>query len=163
MLIASCSGCGFLFVRHFWPPDRVQIEIAQIPTGVYFVALVAEFDKGEHRALNSSPPSELGPVTMHPEGYIGSFVDPNHPRVGGPASFVEWQEGQRYGVVTRSKDGAWRITWFNASQVPIEGRRFIFGGGRVHMDFSQGRSEVLTREAVRELGFDRVEQRRIPE
>jgi hypothetical protein len=137
----------------------VHIDIINIPVGVYFVALVVESDTRERHALDSWPPSELGPVTMPAAAYIGSFVDPNSPRVGGSASFVEWREGQHYGVVTRSKDGAWRITWFHAKQVSIEGRHFLLGGGRVHIDVSEGRGEMLSGEEVEELGFDAVERR----
>jgi hypothetical protein len=138
----------------------VDVDIANIPIGVYFVAIVAESETAEIHALNYWPPSEGGPVTMPPERYIGSFRDPNGTSVGRLASWLEWRNARRYGVITRSKDGTWRITWFAASQIPIEGRHFILGGGRVRIDLSQGMSEVLPQEAIRELGFERVERRK---
>jgi hypothetical protein len=141
----------------------VRVDITNIPTGVYFVALIVESETGQRRALNWWPPSELGPVIVPPEKFIGSFLNPNHPAVGGPTSFLEWRDGKRYGLATRSNDGQWCIMWFEAGLLQIEDRQWVFGGGRIRIDVSQGRCGSLSREEIRELGFEVVERHRLPE
>ncbi len=68
--------------------------------------------------------------------------------------------GARYGVVISTHHPAeggrpfveeWNVLWFNASEVPIEGRSLFTGGGRVTFELSRGRSEPFSKEQADKL------------
>jgi hypothetical protein len=104
-----------------------------------------------------SPKSEiLVPFTMHPAQCVWSEQNPDNPKVDWDA-YVRWQPGERYGVVTRSTSGIWRVTWFEANAVPIRGRLLILGGGKVAFDLSLGQTVLLPREQIRWLGLEAAE------
>ena len=65
-----------------------------------------------------------------------------------------WVSGDRYGVVTRTGE-EWHITWFNADEVPLEGRSILFGRGDVTFDLDKARTEPLPEDEVTALGLRR--------
>jgi hypothetical protein len=154
LLVIVAAG-AFWAYRSFNPPWRVRVHLTNIPVGTNFVSLVA--DSGEAlRNMEWSPNSELSvPFTMHPARCIWSFQNPDRPKVDWHA-YVRWQPGERYGVVTRSRDGTWRISWFEADSAPIRGRRWLLGGGEASFDITAGRTVPLSAEQVRTLGLDKV-------
>ena len=95
------------------------------------------------------------PFTMHPVACNWSFHDPDRPAVDWHA-YVRWQPGERYGVVTRHTDGAWRVSWFGAEAVPVRGRQWLFGGGEATFDVAAGQTVPLAAEQVQTLGLDTV-------
>jgi hypothetical protein len=136
------------------PRDRVHVDFVNVPGDVYFCCAACETG-GVPRTMKWYIGSIGGAFTMDPANCIAS--SPYDRRFGGP---VEWQFGERYGVVTRSKDGKWRITWFDADTVPIKDRSVLTGGGKVVFDLSEGHTEPLTDDEVSALGLKPVEQLR---
>jgi hypothetical protein len=67
---------------------------------------------------------------------------------------VEWQWGERYGVVTMDRTGTWRVTWFTAPDLPMKGHWFIIGNGEAYFDMSKGSSTVLTDEQRKKLRLE---------
>ena len=66
---------------------------------------------------------------------------------------VMWKFGSRYGVVTRGTDKVWRITWFEAVDLPIEGRGPLLGEGEVEIDLAKGRTAQMNADDMRRFGF----------
>jgi hypothetical protein len=64
-----------------------------------------------------------------------------------------WKFGNRYGVVTRRTDKIWRITWFQAGELPIHGRGILLGEGEVAIDLAKGQSEQMNADDIRRFGF----------
>jgi len=83
----------------------------------------------------------------------------------GSFTLAMWEFGARYGVLIQTEtrkvsikgepyvpaDENWSILWFNAGAVPIEGRSFFTGGGKVTFDLSRGQSEPLSKEEADKL------------
>ena len=66
-------------------------------------------------------------TTMHPARCSWSRQNPDNPKVNWDA-YVRWQPGERYGVVTRTKAGIWRVSWFEANAVPLPGAMVALRG-----------------------------------
>lgn len=156
VILLAVAVAAALWLRSiFSPPWRVLVDITNIPTGTNFASLVVD-SGGILSNMDWSPSSELAtPFTMHPAQCIWSYQNPENPRVWWNA-FVRWQPGERYGVVTRSTDGTWRVSWFGADSVPIEGRLWVLGGGKASFDLSAGQTVPLSAEQVKSLGLDKV-------
>jgi hypothetical protein len=148
-VIAMSVVAGLIFFVYTCnnPRDRVNVEIDRVPADVSFCCAVCE--TGGVRRTMKWYLWHLGPFTMDAASCSASY------RFGpGPIKAdVEWQFGERYGVVTRSTDGQWRITWFDADTVPIKGRNVLTGGGKVIFDLSIGQTEQLTDDQVSALGL----------
>ena len=139
----------------FNPPWRVCVHLTNIPAGTTFVSLVADSGGALHN-MDWSPRSEISvPFTMHPADCIWSVQNPDNLDVDWH-SYVRWQPGERYGVVTRSTDGTWNVAWFEADSVPIQGRLWLLGGGEASFDITAGRTAPLPAEQLRTLGLDEV-------
>ena len=95
------------------------------------------------------------PFTLHPARCVWSYQNPDNPKVNWDA-YVRWQPGERYGVVTRSTAGAWRVSWFEANAVPLRGRWWPFGGGEASFDVTAGQMVPLSAEQLTTLGLDKV-------
>jgi len=74
----------------------------------------------------------------------------------GPAitRFVMWKSGSRYGVVTRQPEKVWRVHWFQAEDVPLDGRSFLFGEGMAVFDILKAKTEPPAAEVLRRLAID---------
>jgi hypothetical protein len=156
VLIGTALALGGWFYLYLNPPDRVRISITNIPRGVDHASLAADL-AGELRALDWSPKMIVS-TAMHPARCIWSSQNPESPKVDWDA-YVRWRPAERYGVVTRTTDGLWSITWFDASELPVRRRLPVLGGGEVAFDVAKGRNEPLTSEQVRTLGLQPVEER----
>lgn len=156
VILLAVAAAAALWVNNiFSPPWRVRVHIANIPKGTTFASLVAE-SGGTLSNMEWSPSNELStPFTMHPAECIWSYQTPDDPKVNWHA-YVRWQPGERYGLVTRSTDGTWRVSWFGADSVPIRGRLRLFGGGEVSFDVAGGQTVPLTVEQVKALGLQKI-------
>jgi hypothetical protein len=68
---------------------------------------------------------------------------------------VRWRSGERYGVVMQTKTGEWRVAWFPAADVPLQGRT-VFGGGKAEFDLSKAEIVPLDADTVKALGLQDV-------
>jgi hypothetical protein len=136
---------------YFNPPDRVRVSVINIPDDVYFVSLAAA-TRGKLQTMHWSV-KKIVVGTMHPTRCTWSY----HP---GPSidwsAYVKWQSGEKYGVVTRTTDRVWRVTWFEANALPICGRVIVLGGGTAYFDMSKGRALPLLPEEVKDLCLEDV-------
>jgi hypothetical protein len=157
----SCVGCVALLVIiagaisafiyfQFHPRDRIQIGVKNIPIGTRFLCLAVEKD-GKIELMDWSP-YYVFPGRMAAADCAMSYRTPddNAPIVNW---YVMWEFGSRYGIVTRRTDKVWRVTWFEANEVPIQGRGFLLGEGEVAIDITKGRTEEMNTDDVRRFGF----------
>ena len=155
ILITVVAAAALWVGSIFSPPWRVRVYIANIPGGTNFASLVAD-SGGTLSNMEWSPNSELSmPFTMHPAQCNWSYQNPDNPKVDWHA-YVRWQPGERYGVVTRSTDGTWRVCWFETDSVPIRGRLWVLGGGEASFDVAARQTAPLPMEQVRALGLEKV-------
>jgi hypothetical protein len=156
--VAALAVFALLFYLNCVPPNRVKVSAINIPSGSYYVSFVAMRD-GKVVNMLWSGTDELGMAfTRHPLGDVWSYqLFPDRPRVDWN-SWVQWEFGEKYGVLTRMTDESWHIFWFDPTQVPIQGRRFLFGGGLTEFDCSKGKSEPVTMATVLDLGLAEVKQ-----
>ena len=158
----GCIGClavlvlvvgaisAFIYFE-FHPRDRVQISVSNIPAGTRFLCLAFERD-GKVELMDWSI-YYVVPGRMAPEDCTWSYRSPDddQPIVN---RYVMWEFAGRYGVVTRRTDEIWRITWFEANALPIQGRGFLLGQGEVDIDLAKGRTEQMNADDIRRFGFE---------
>jgi hypothetical protein len=150
LMLAGAGGVIAFVYFQFHPRDRIAVTIKNAPAETRFLCIVTETDEGI-RAMNWSP-SMVVPFEMEPRQCTISYVMHDGPTITN--RFVVWRFGSRYGVVTRQPEKVWRVHWFQAENVPLEGRSFLFGEGAATFDILKARTEQLPAEAVRELGFE---------
>jgi hypothetical protein len=162
-LLAGFGLAGWItFVSVCMPPrDQVTviIEPLLLPENTKLRALVVDHH-GQFHAMRCYD-MMMGGLSRN--GDINTVVGS-----GGDAkrtAIVMWEFGNRYGVLIQKItykewikgepnvpfDENWRILWFNAADVPIEGRSFFTGGGKVAFDLSRGQSEPLSKEEAEKL------------
>lgn len=139
----------------FNPSWRVRVYITNIPAGTNFISLVAD-SGGALCNMDWSPSDELSiPFIMHPAECIWS-----HPRVPNLAeldwdAYVQWQQGERYGVVTRNTTGTWNVCWIEADAIPVRGQR-LFGNRVGTFDLATGKTVPLLEAQLEALGLDKA-------
>jgi hypothetical protein len=137
------------------PPDRARLYVTNIPRGIDFLSLAA-LRGGRLQSMAWSPKRIFNPLLIHPaDGNWSYQARPEDPQVDWDA-YGRWEQGERYGVVTRATADDWRITWFDPSAIPLVGHKPLLGGGEAPLDLSQGVSEALSERQLRELGLDKV-------
>ncbi len=144
------------------PPDRVKIAVTNLPPDTHFASIVAE-SEGVLRNMDWSVPSPFVisfPNRMHPADCTWSLQDSRHPPRIDWDAYVSWEWGTRYGVVTMSRGGVWKVTWFASEEIPLRGRVLLLGGGRAGFDLAGRASEPLPAAEVRQLGLQNV---KVPE
>jgi hypothetical protein len=160
-------GLGILFLLGITRPrNRVSISIRNIPGGVNCLFLVSESNGKFYKLPWSLWKFFYG--SAEPVGCSLSDCDPVRPQEihqpldDDPRSglHVLWVYGDRYGVVTRTTDENWHVTWFDATDVPLKERRWLSGGGRADFDLAKGKTELLTPNGVKQLGLER--QKAVP-
>jgi hypothetical protein len=147
-------GCGYFTCN---PSDRVEVAFRNVPAGIHYLSVVVEVD-GALRHLDWSIPGGLGvPGWMSPPDCTVSFRNPDKPNEKANY-FVRWEDGTRYGVVSRKTDKTWWVDWFEPEAVPLEGRAVVFGGGKAEFDLGKGKREPLPPAQVKALGLEGVRQ-----
>ena len=142
MLAAGCAVFGFCFTICV-PRNRVEAHFRNVPAGTENIGVVVD----ENGSIDNLP------------GYILRIGQPVAILADWPwrdeqdSKTIGWRQGDRYGVVTQNKAGAWTVTWFDAAAVPVEGRSRLFAGGTVELDLAKGRAELLPREQAEKLGL----------
>ncbi len=157
LFVVAGLAMGSLKVYLFFSPaDRVAVSVHGLPPNTRWLCLIAE---------TATEPVALGwyrtkvyPFVVSPPGStLGRFEkDPF-------VDWVQWRNGQRYGVLTRTLDREWKVWWFDVPDVPLRGRLWILGGGRVELQLTHGRRPETPRDAfIRRLGFTSEHLKHIP-
>jgi hypothetical protein len=155
LLLTFLAAVGALAVHFFFvlnPRDRVEVSIVNVPAGTYFLCVVTDSD-GAIKTMDWSV-KLLVCYQLHPNSSrsYGHWDDPNvrlH-------QHVMWMWGDRYGVVSRKTDKTWWVTWFRSVDVPFKDRGWARGGGTVEFDLSEGKTEPLPSEQIRQLALQDV-------
>ena len=136
--------------RFFNPYDKVTTNIQGLPVNADFVCMVADTDDGL-KAMEWSLAKVL-PFSMHPDrSTVSSLV---HGKTSHHAN-VRWIFSKRVGVLHRTADRAWTVSWFDPPASQPEGRSFLFGGGSVTMDLSNtNNQQQMSTEQLRSLGME---------
>jgi hypothetical protein len=144
---AVCLGM-YLF---FNPSDRIKVTISQLPRDTVYISFVSE-SNGIMQNMDWYPRSETRvPFTMRPSESVWSSLElKKAPEIDWDA-YVQWRCGERYGVVTRTRSGSWRVTWLKSKDVPIKAHRFIIGNGEAYFDLNKGKTIILQEEQLRDL------------
>ena len=148
---------SFIVYLGYVPPNRVKVSAINIPSGAYYVSFVAQRD-GLIVNMDWWPLGELSPpTTMHPARCNWSYQSfPDRPSVLWDA-WVRWEWGQKYGVLTRMRDESWHVFWFDEKQIPLQGRKFLLGGGLAEFDCRNAESEALATDyEIQRLGLQGV-------
>ena len=137
------------------PSDRVKVTTSQFPPDTMFISFVSE-SNGILQNMDWYPRSELMlPFTMRPSESVWSSLEFNEtPKMIDWDAYVKWRWGEKYGLVTRDRDGNWRITWFLPKDVPIKRHWFIIGNGEAHFDLNKGTTTHFSQEKLMELSLD---------
>lgn len=145
------GGCGLLGFTTCNPPDLVTVYIQNIPPDTHFVSLAASTDKGPVTMMWASPyPIRLAPSAWHPAKW--GPHDIANPELEWQ---TYWRTGQKYGVVMQTQKGEWRVAWFPAADVPLQGRT-VLGGGKAEFDLSKAEIVPLDANTVKALGLQDV-------
>ena len=150
VLIVVCIAVFYGGYRLFNPYDEVATDIRGIPPNTDFVCLIAETDDGQ-QAMEWSLAKVL-PFSMHPDGCtVSSLLD-------GETSHrakVRWVFSQRIGVLCRTSDRQWNVSWFDSPKSQPKNRSFLFGGGSITIDVSNAdNTQSITADQLRTLGMD---------
>lgn len=159
------GGCGLFAFTTCHPPELVAVSITNIPPGTRFLSLAALTDKGpvsmlwsEPGALGISSGGAIHPATTSlPEGYHpGPAGEYDYGALKEGLWFPYWKRGEKYGVVMQTMKGEWRVAWFPASEVPIQGLNWLGSEGRVEFDLSKVEIVLLGLDTVKALGLQDV-------
>jgi len=151
LMLLVIGACGLLGFTTCNPPDLVTVSIKNIPPNMPFLSLAAITDKGPVTMMWASPyPIRIAPSAWHPATHVPHDV--TKPELGWQ---TYWRTGQKYGVVMQTKKGEWKVAWFPASEVPLEGRT-VFGGGKATLDLSKAEIVPLDADTVKALGLQDV-------
>jgi hypothetical protein len=148
LLAGSCALFGFCFTACN-PPDRVEVSFRNVPADTERVGVVTE----ANGTVQSVPTYVRYAGQLHVHLPDWHWDRPADPKLPSDPQLVAWRKGDRYGVVTQGKDQAWRVSWFDATDVPIQGRSPLLGGGSVEFDLTKGRTEALPREQAEAIGL----------
>lgn len=150
----------FLIYSCNHPRDRVTVTVTGAPVDVTFACPVAE-TRGQVQVMKLYRSHIFGPFVMSTPNSLGHPRDDDESRVAGDFSdLVAWLPGERYGVVTGTKTGRWRVTWFDARAVHLTDHSTLTGGGFVVLDLRNGQTENLTEKEAMNLGLTNWEYER---
>ena len=148
LMLVGIGVIAFVYFQ-FHPRDRVVVTIKNVPAETRFLCIVAETDEGI-RAMNWSRSN----FEMEPRDCAISYVINDGHAI--PNQFVMWRFGSRYGVITRHPEKVWRVHWFQAEDMPLEGRSFLVGEGTAVFDMLKAKTEQPAAEVLRGLGIDDI-------
>jgi hypothetical protein len=140
-----CCGSVVLFaiIDNLENAGRVWVHVENLSPGTTFWSVASEQD-GMLRSMNWYRGRSLTGGQKHPATGGWSYPGLSETHAKGQ---VVWQEGERYGVVTRNKDNVWLITWFGPD---------VHKPDEVKLNLSQGVPTPLTPQQLKELGLDKV-------
>ncbi len=143
----------FVFTRCH-PPALVQVVLRNVPPDTESVHMAAMAEPGAVE-MEWRPPASFD-VRDH---YMPNFQIPRVIEQSATEGFrfrVLWVDAPRYGVVLLNQQGEWRVTWFPAAEVPIQGRNWFGGEGRAEFDLSKAEIVPLDADTVKALGLQDV-------
>jgi hypothetical protein len=144
----------FFFYTCFNPADQIVALIVQIPADVDFVC-IASGSGGRIDVMRWYYFTNISGFTERPGDRAFGSAYPG----GADMETVAWITGERYGVITRTTDRQWSITWFEAKDVPVQGRGLYSKPARITFDLSKGRKEPLSEDTVKNQGLNQVPPR----
>jgi hypothetical protein len=148
--LSFLAALFFMYYRCNNPAVRVDVGITHLPRHTSFVCVVAEVDGSRHAMIwYVSGIFGFFTVSASSQGDLDPLADSDQL----VRRWVAWEVGDRYGVVRRSADGLWEITWFEARQVPLQRRSSFLGPVEVVFDIPQGRTERLAEQDVKRLSL----------
>jgi len=158
----GCFGClglvlaaaGALYVYGFIscnPSDGVLATFRNIPAGTVRLSVVVE----SHGTLdNMHWLIQYGVGAPFPKRPGALDFHELEPPVHDVTWYVQWKQGDRFGVVVQRDDRSWWVTWFDADAVPVSDQTPVLGGrGRAIFDLNNGRPEPFPLEKVKDLGL----------
>jgi hypothetical protein len=147
-------GLGWCIYVGNNPGDQVTLRFYHLPDDVDSLVIVHE-SGGRADAMKWYYHDELGfPFTSKSGRPVRVYLSSNGPPGVYYGPPVQWQAGERFGVVMLIKDGTWRIAWFNAEAVPIQGRNLLGRNGQVTFDRSNSEIVSLKDEDAAAFGLD---------
>ena len=152
-LVPICPYAAYSYQRYVYPHDEVQIQIRGLPPDISFVCLVATTDIGPV-ALNWTHTNMLGGrATQHPDHCTMSFIDQN--LSGDFIAPLQWIHAQRIGILIKTTDRQWRVSWFSKDKAELKGHSLLFGRGSVAFDFSNAdENEPMSLARLEKLGMN---------
>lgn len=129
------------------PRDRVLVTVTGVPKDVDLVFPVVE-SGGQISGMKAYAGGVFGPFVLSELQSLDKRSD-----AGGFGDPIAWLPGERYGMITMTNDGEWRIVWFNADAVQLTDRSLLVGGGSATFDLSRGQAEKLSDKEVTRLGL----------
>jgi hypothetical protein len=129
--------------------NRVEVSVINIPPKTRFLCLVTEIG-GSLETISWSP-KYIVTGEIPPQECVWSYRSMND-RNALQHVYVIWKFGARYGVGRFDDEQIWWITWNDVRTTPMAGRQ----GGLVEFDLSQGVTQRLSSEQVKELGFQEM-------
>lgn len=155
LTVLVIASCGLFAFTRCHPSERVEIVLKHVPPDTDFLSTAATTDD-EPRELEWVPKYHFGqPILQYPPHYSMDRVIADSAADGYRFS-VLWRSGERYGVVMQNTKGEWRAAWFTAAEVPVQGRNWLGGEGRVEFDLSKAEIVPLDADTVRALGLQFV-------
>ena len=150
VVVVVCIAVVYGGCRLFNPYNEVTTDIRGIPPNTDFVCLVAETDDGP-QAMEWSL-AKVFPFSMHPDDCTVSSLlvgESNH------HANVRWIFSERIGVLCRTNDREWIVSWFAPPKGQPRDRSFLFGGGSVTIDLSNAdTTQAMTADQLRALGMN---------
>jgi hypothetical protein len=146
----ACLSVIYGAIRCYCPYDEVQIAITGTPTDTDFLCLVADKPSGAEAMLWSL--KKVLPFTMHPDKCTVSFVYNEDRVIRRP---VRWVSSDRVGVLRRTKDRKWFISWYDPPKSNLKGRWFLFGRGSWEVDLRDADEvQPVNEDTLRAMGMD---------
>jgi hypothetical protein len=160
-LVVLLAGPAFMAYRWAKPADRVLVTVANIDPSTRFFCLLVDTPAGPKAMWWSL--DYVGPFTMHPGNCIVSDFDPPWDRPAARRQ-VSWQDGARYGVLTRDRGDHWQVFWFTPEEVNLRGRSWLLGGGEASIDLpAKDRGEPASDEFLDRVGIRAEDRKRMRE
>jgi hypothetical protein len=149
MLIVGLLCAAYGGYRIFNPYDEVAADIQGIPPNTGFVCLLADTDNGP-QAMDWSL-AKVFPFSMHPDGCTVSLL------LDGKTSHranVRWISSERVGVLRRTANRKWIVSWFRPPKSQPKNRSLLFGGGTVTIDLADAdNDQQMAADQLRALGW----------
>jgi hypothetical protein len=155
-LFAITLYAAYSYQRYVYPYDEVQLDIHSLPLNTSFVCLVATTDAGP-TVVNWTHTNMLGGrAAMHPDSCSISSVKwytkwkLSH-EFSAP---VQWIYSQRIGILIKTADGQWNVSWFGKDKTELKGHSLLFGRGSVAFDVSNAdETEPMSTAQLEKLGM----------
>ena len=144
---------AYSFQRYVHPYDEVRLSIRGLPSTFSLVCLIAETQKGL-TAMNWTGTNMLGGrQLLNPDRVklSSASLDFN----GVLKAPVLWIYSKRIGILIKSPDPQWKVSWISSDKVKRKDHSLWFGRGSVLIDLSDAEeTESMSLERLKRLGMD---------